>query len=125
MHNLIDNAIKYSRKTHPLIEVYWQKKEGYWQFSVSDNGIGIPTAYHEQVFEMFRRLHSVAEYEGTGIGLAICRRIVSNHGGNIWIESGEDTIGTTFHFTIPVHARTINLVSKNQTDSNNLLKQYQ
>ncbi|MEM9824164.1 MAG: ATP-binding protein [Bacteroidota bacterium] len=124
LYNLIDNAIKYSGKAHPLIEIYWQKKEGYWQFSVRDNGIGIPQAFQEQVFDMFRRLHSVSDFEGSGIGLTICQRIVANHGGKIWIESTPQEVGATFHFTIPVHMRTMNRMTKSRTNANNLLKQY-
>lgn len=99
--NLIENGIKYNRNTEPLVKVHWVKiPEGY-QFAVQDNGIGIEPRYHQQVFQMFKRLHSWAEYEGSGIGLTMCRKIVEGLGGRIWIESPTNGGGTIFHFVIP------------------------
>ena len=98
--NLISNAIKYRSQETPQIHVSSQKQDYHWQFSVKDNGIGINPDYYEQVFQIFRRLHTRDEYEGTGIGLAITKRIIERHDGNIWLESkpGE---GSIFYFTIP------------------------
>ncbi len=98
--NLISNAIKYRGQETPQIHVSSQKQDYHWQFSVKDNGIGINPDYYEQVFQIFRRLHTRDEYEGTGIGLAITKRIIERHDGNIWLESkpGE---GSIFYFTIP------------------------
>ena len=76
------------------------KGSGFWLFSVRDNGIGIDPKYQNKLFQMFSRLHSQQEYEGTGIGLALVKRIVERHGGNVWFDS-EVGKGTTFHFTIP------------------------
>lgn len=97
--NLIGNAIKYSNSP-PKVVISCQKNGEEWQFSIADNGIGIKPKFHRKVFEMFQRLHARGTYEGTGIGLSLCRKIVSRHGGGrIWIESPD--IGTIVHFTIP------------------------
>jgi light-regulated signal transduction histidine kinase (bacteriophytochrome) len=99
--NLITNAVKFRKKdTLPIIQIRSEKLIDKWKFSVSDNGIGIAPEYFQRIFEIFQRLHNNTEYEGNGIGLANCQRIVQLHGGEIWVESvlGE---GTTFHFTIP------------------------
>lgn len=97
--NLIDNAIKYKAKRKPIIHINSNYLDDKILISVSDNGIGIDVKHFERIFVIFQRLHSAAEYAGTGIGLAICRRIVERHGGKIWIES-EIEKGTTFFFTL-------------------------
>jgi len=98
--NLIGNAIKY-RGDEPLrVEISALRNDGYWFFSVQDNGIGIATEYLEQVFGIFKRLHTHKKYPGTGIGLAICQRIVERYRGRIWVESAPGK-GSTFIFTVP------------------------
>ena len=99
--NLIGNALKYRGKDAPVVHVGARKESAEWIFSVQDNGIGIDPRYHNQVFGLFKRLHSVESYSGTGIGLAICKKIVERYGGRIWVES-EEGKGATFFFSIPV-----------------------
>jgi len=97
--NLVGNAVKYRGSEPPQIHVSSQRRGHEWQLRVRDQGIGIHPEQHERVFEIFRRLHTQKAYPGTGIGLAVCRRVVTRHGGRIWIES-EAPQGSTFVFTL-------------------------
>jgi PAS domain S-box-containing protein len=103
LQNLIDNAIKYHSELPPQVCVVAERQGAEWVFSVSDNGIGIAPKHQERIFEVFRRLHTPQAYPGTGIGLAICRRVVEHHGGRIWVES-EPGKGSVFKFTLPQEA---------------------
>ncbi|HVR87038.1 MAG TPA: ATP-binding protein [Planctomycetota bacterium] len=98
--NLIGNAIKFRGPASPLIHVGASRQEGAWRFEVRDNGIGIESKYFERIFRVFQRLHTREEYPGSGIGLAVCQKIVLRLGGRIWLES-ELNRGSTFYFTIP------------------------
>jgi light-regulated signal transduction histidine kinase (bacteriophytochrome) len=97
--NLIDNGIKFSRNS-PRIHILAREENDHFVFSVKDNGIGIESQYFSKIFRIFQRLVPKDQYDGTGIGLAICKRIVERHEGKIWVES-EPEKGSTFFFTIP------------------------
>lgn len=99
--NLIANAIKYQGENKPSIEISAEKKENMWLLAVKDNGIGIEQWFSERIFIVFQKLHDHRKYPGSGIGLALCKRVIEKHGGKIWFES-EVGKGTTFYFTLPV-----------------------
>ena len=100
LQNLIGNALKYQKKnTNPKIEISANETESHWEVIVSDNGIGIDPKFFEKIFIIFQRLHTKDEYSGSGIGLAICKKIIENHQGKLWVES-EIGKGSNFHFTI-------------------------
>jgi PAS domain S-box-containing protein len=111
--NLIGNAIKYKGEKKPVIEISAEKKGDLWQFSVKDNGIGIEEWFSERIFIVFQKLHDYKKYPGSGIGLALCKRVIEKHGGKIWFES-EVGKGTTFHFTLP------SLEEKKQSNSSGM-----
>jgi signal transduction histidine kinase len=99
--NLLGNSIKYRSAEPPKIHVNARKLNGFYEFGVADNGIGVDPEHHDRIFGVFKRLHG-KEVPGTGIGLAICRKIIESHGGRIWVES-EPGKGATFKFTLPAH----------------------
>jgi PAS domain S-box-containing protein len=99
--HLLSNAIKFKSRRRPVIHFGAERKNGHWVLSVRDNGIGIDNRYADSIFEIFKRLHNKQDYSGTGIGLAICRKIVERHNGRIWLES-EAGQGSTFYFQLPV-----------------------
>jgi PAS domain S-box-containing protein len=99
--NLIGNALKYRGKDPPVVHITARQDGGMWRVGVADNGIGIAPEYREQVFGIFKRLHSTEDYPGTGMGLAICQKIVNRYGGQIWVESQGEGKGSRFCFTLP------------------------
>jgi signal transduction histidine kinase len=100
LQNLVSNGLKYCNAGYPEIRILADLREGMWHIGVADNGIGIAEEFREGIFEPFKRLHSADQYEGTGLGLATCRKIVRRHGGDIWCDAG-DNGGTVFWFTLP------------------------
>lgn len=101
LENLIGNGLKYNQSTPPSVHISAVSRNKQWIISVQDNGIGIDAKYHDRIFEIFRRLHDNQHYPGTGIGLAVCRRVVHRHGGRIWLES-QPGQGSTFFFSLPI-----------------------
>jgi len=109
LQNLITNAIKFRGEKTPIIHVTAEINADMWVFSIQDNGIGIDSKFFDKIFIIFQRLHKKNEYEGTGIGLAVCKKIVQRHNGKIWVES-ELGKGSTFHFSIKKGNQDRNLV---------------
>ncbi|MDB4766287.1 ATP-binding protein [bacterium] len=108
--NLIGNAIKYRSKESPKIDISVENADDFWQFSVADNGVGIQPEFRDRIFQIFQRLHSRNEHSGTGVGLAICKRVVDRLGGRIWVEPNSafgSEQGSTFCFTVPKKKSTI------------------
>ena len=101
LQNLLANSLKFRNEKSPMVHLSARQEGGEWVISIRDNGIGFDPQYAEAIFKVFKRMHSQEEYPGTGIGLAICKKIVERHGGHIWAES-QPGCGATFYFTIPV-----------------------
>src|SRR5688572_9843150 len=101
--NVVGNAIKFRSDAPPRVEISAEEADGQWSFRVADNGIGIDEAYADRVFVIFQRLHAKETYPGTGIGLALCKKIVEFHGGHIWLDTAVEQ-GTAVCWTLPVPA---------------------
>jgi signal transduction histidine kinase len=102
LQNLISNAIKFRSDEPPRVRVSAHRVANVWEFAVADNGIGIEPEYADRIFIIFQRLHPRDAYEGTGIGLAMCRKVIEHHGGHIWLQTSQNGRGSTFRFTLPV-----------------------
>ena len=100
MQNLVANGIKFNHNPSPEVRIDYKEEAGKVCFSVSDNGIGIPAGFESKLFQLFKRLHTQDQFEGTGVGLALCKKIITFYKGEIWYQSQQGT-GTTFYFTLP------------------------
>jgi len=100
IQNLISNAINFRTESDPQIVIKAERLDSEWQISVTDNGLGVEPVNKERIFAVFQRIHTREEHSGSGVGLAVCKRIVERHGGRIWVES-EHGKGSTFFFTLP------------------------
>ena len=98
--NILGNAIKYRGERRPEIHISVKRDGEQWIFTIRDNGIGFEMKYAGKIFDVFQRLHGDGQYEGTGVGLAICKRLIERYGGRIWADSAPGE-GTTFYFTVP------------------------
>jgi light-regulated signal transduction histidine kinase (bacteriophytochrome) len=98
--NLVGNAFKYKSDEPPVINISYEEDNAAYKFAISDNGIGIDPKFFHKIFIIFQRLHNREKYSGTGIGLAICKKIIDKHGGKIWVSSTPGK-GSTFYFTLP------------------------
>jgi light-regulated signal transduction histidine kinase (bacteriophytochrome) len=103
--NLLSNSLKFHGHEPPRVEISARRDDGYWLFSVADNGIGVEPEFSERIFVIFQRLHGRSTYPGTGIGLALCRKIIEYHGGRIWLDR-PSRAGAVFCFTLPVTSQT-------------------
>jgi signal transduction histidine kinase len=99
--NLVENAVKFRGEDPPHVRIDAVERDGMWEFSCADNGIGVDPKYADRIFLIFQRLHPRDVYAGTGIGLALCRKIVDYHGGRLWLDTGTNGRGTTFRWTLP------------------------
>lgn len=116
--NLIDNALKYNNSKMPIVQITIDPSDQDWVIRFRDNGIGIDTDFKDEIFELFRRLHNIEQYKGTGVGLAICKRVIDNHKGKIWVESDGLNKGSTFCVSIPKSVEAMNFGYNNKTDFN-------
>jgi len=119
--NLINNGLKFNKSAEPRVWVSFKERLNDYLFSIKDNGIGIDKKYHEQIFKIFQRLHTQDEYPGTGSGLTICKKIVENFRGKIWVESKPGK-GSTFNFTYPKESYRIDISDVHSMHDQNLIE---